>query len=474
MSPKRRISFSTRIAIIVSIFLLLMDGLLGGILMARSANNMKAIVQTKILEISQTAADFLNPEEIASLQPGDNVPGGLHYEQYKKAYDTLWIFKENSIDKNAGLAYIYTIAKTSDDRYVFSVDPDPEDPGAFLTEETIKTKALVAAFNGQPGFDDQSYVDRWGDLYSAYAPIQNRETGEVTGVVGVDVYANWYKNQIAQDAIMIGVVTGVTIILGVLATVIITRKMRKRIDELSLEMDELQGDIHHLISDVHDPSYIPNLKESDKEDSGINQLRKQIDETRLTIKNYIEYAHEQAYVDALTGLGNRNDYFALVEEINKKITEKIYVSFAILVFDINGLKLINDEHGHEQGDKAIIVAGEVLKELFGEDISFRIGGDELVVIYQNVYEDTLKEKINQLNELIDKHSETHQLPCKLTLSYGYSFFNETKDKRYEDVFNKADEKMYKQKTQFYASMKHNRRKQISGVKTAFSILMQML
>ena len=422
--------------------------------MVRSISKMTSIVQNKVMEVSLTAADFLDGDAIAALTKEDKEK---QTPQYVDAYTTLATFRTNSVDNNAGLAYIYCVVKLDDGRMVFSIDPS-EDPGVFLEEETLTTKALVKAFEGTAGFDTQSYVDRWGDLYSAYAPVKGVD-GTVKAVVGVDVWASWYKKEIASNAIMIGIVTGATIILGVLATIFITRKMRKRLDELTLEMDELQADIHLLIKDIQNPNYMPDIiKDEDSGDRGLIQLRKQIDSTRQSVKHYIEYAHQQAYVDALTGLGNRNAYFELVGEINQKIIDKVYVSFAVIIFDINGLKIINDEHGHEAGDNAIIASGDTIKELFGEEVSYRIGGDEFVVIYQNVYKDILDSKLATLEKTLKKHANEKQLPFKLSLSYGHSFFNEEKDKRYEDVFNKADEKMYLEKSRYYDSIKTKARK----------------
>ena len=435
-----------------------MESLLGTLLMVRSFTKMTSIVRNKIMEVSLSAASFLNGDELAQLKEGDNKEGGAHYASYLSAYNTLAKFKTNSVDNNAGLAYIYCIYKTEDNRYVFSIDPS-EDPGEFLKEETITTKALERAFEGTAGFDTQSYVDRWGDLYSAYAPVKSSD-GTVKTVVGVDVWASWYKKEIASNAIMIGIVTLSTVILGAGVAIIIITRMRKRIDALSEEMDELQGDIHSLIEQIREPSYIQKNKEEEEYegDGSIANLRKQINSTRSAVKDYIVYARQQAYVDSLSGLGNRNAYFEVVNDINQKIVDKVYQNFAVIVFDINGLKLINDEYGHEIGDKAIIASGNTLKELFGKDISYRIGGDELVVIYKNVYKDKIEAILSILDVNLANNSKEQQLPFELSLSYGYSFFDEEKDTRYEDVFNRADDKMYAQKSAFYETHKINRRR----------------
>ena len=448
MSPKKKLSFTTNVIIIVSIFLLVMDGLLGAVLAYRSISKMRSIIQNKIMETSQTVALFLNGDDIKALSFDDktnNTPA------YREAYDTLATFKTHNIDNDAGLAFVYCLVKNADDKIVFSVDPS-DDPADFLVEEAIVTSALLKAFSGTAAFDDVSYVDRWGDLYSAYAPIFGSDN-TVKAVVGVDVWASWYNNEIASNAIAIGVITLATILLGILVVIVITRRLRKRILVLNGEMMELQDNVRELIADIRDPRYMPIKSETDEEikESGdtVSQLKEQIIETEIAVKKYLEYTRRQAFIDVLTELNNRNSYFTLVNELESKIKNNEYVNFAVVIFDINGLKIINDMYGHEAGDKAIIMIGDCLKAIFGEEISYRIGGDEFVVVYQNVYEDTIKEKTKSFKELLVENNKTSDLGFEVGASTGYAFYNNKSDKRYQDVFNRADESMYKDKKDFY-------------------------
>lgn len=449
MYTKRKMSTSTMIVIIISVVLFLIEIAIGGILMSRSIGKMKSIVQNKIMEISQTAAAFLDGDEIKSLTIEDKQNAT---EKYLKTYKTLSLFKTNNVDDNAGLAFIYCMIKLDDGTIVFSVDPS-DDPAEFLKEEPIITDALLMAFDGTDAFDKDSYVDRWGDLYSAYSPVFGADGVTVQAVVGVDVWASWYKNEVISNAIAIAIIGIISITIAVFTTVFITRKMRKKLNVLSSDMYELQGDIRKLIKDIRDPEYIPNLENNaiKKEDGSLLQLKEQINDTKLAVKNYIEYAHHQAYIDTLTELGNRNAYFAVVEDIEKKIKNDEYLNFAVLVFDINGMKNINDMYSHEAGDKALILAGECLREAFGEKISYRIGGDELAVIYQNVYEKTIQNKIIDFKKCVDNKNNTENLEFVLSISCGYSFFDKNKDIRFQDVFNRADEKMYEEKSRYYVA-----------------------
>ncbi len=410
--------------------------------MARSITKMKQIIQNKILEVSQTAAAFLDGDEIKSLTVADK-----NTEKYKKAYNTLALFKTNNIDDNAGMAFIYVLVKNDENKIVFSVDPS-DDPAIFLEEEAVVTDAMLNAFNGKADFDNQSYQDRWGDLYSAYCPIFGADK-TVKAVVGVDVWAKWYKSEITASTITIGIGSIISIAITALVTIFITRKLRKRLSTLNSDMSELQGSIKTLIKDINDNQHIENFDDKAKNNDTLLQLKEQINYAKIAIKNYIEYTHHQAFIDTLTGLGNRNAYFAAVEKIEHKIETDEYINLAVIVFDINGMKNINDIIGHEAGDKALILTGECLREIFGENISYRIGGDELVVIYQNVYEKTIQNKLDDFKKLVKEKNDKNNLEFMLSISSGYSFFNKNKDSKFQDIFNRADEEMYKEKLNYY-------------------------
>lgn len=448
MASKRRVSFVTKIIIFFSAFLLIMDGVLGTFLAVRSTHKMKTIIQNKILEISITAAELIDGDDIELLTYGDNQEGGTHYAEYKRCYDILAAFKTSSIDNNAELAYIYCLVKKGEEGIVFSVDPSDE-PGIFLEEEPVKTKAMYVAFDGVAGFDDQSYVDRWGDLLSAYAPVKGKSDGKVKAIIGVDVWASWYKGEIYSNAIAIALITVLTVVIGILTTVFITNRVKKRLDLLIDEMNELHATVHELVSDVNDSRFQTTHDYSEVDDLGsIASLKERISATQADIKNYIEYTHQQAYFDQLTGLRNRNAYFDEISMIKNDIENNVECHFALVVFDLNDLKVINDTHGHEIGDRAIIICGDAIKEIFGLDNSFRIGGDELLTIFKDE-PSSLVEKLKEFDNLLKELNEESGLSFEVTISYGYAFYEKDKDNNYVDVFKRADAMMYKKKEKYH-------------------------
>jgi len=87
-----------------------------------------------------------------------------------------------------------------------------------------------------------------------------------------------------------------------------------------------------------------------------------------------------SYTDILTGANNRTSFEERAREYNKEC----YLPLGIIMGDVNGLKLVNDTFGHQDGDKLLIELVNVLK-LVCKDIGeiFRIGGDEFVILIPN-------------------------------------------------------------------------------------------
>ena len=92
-----------------------------------------------------------------------------------------------------------------------------------------------------------------------------------------------------------------------------------------------------------------------------------------------------ALTDPMTGVKNKAAYLDEVRQLERMVYEEMG-DFAVLVFDINGLKLMNDTKGHEYGDLLIRDTGAALKAIYGTDKVFRMGGDEFAVILYGVSE----------------------------------------------------------------------------------------
>lgn len=151
-------------------------------------------------------------------------------------------------------------------------------------------------------------------------------------------------------------------------------------------------------------------------------------------------------VDMLTGVYNRNCMNVNVDELALKL-EFDPKPFNVAFCDLNGLKTINDTGGHDKGDKLLVNAAEVLKEIFNDDKIYRAGGDEFTIISFSS-EDVFEEKIKHLRE---KASD----PEWLHFAIGY--YHDAHDGNLRLAMRYADEQMYIDKDKFYKQYPNKRR-----------------
>lgn len=167
--------------------------------------------------------------------------------------------------------------------------------------------------------------------------------------------------------------------------------------------------------------------------------------TTIAIALFVYYVFlilQMTEKDALTGLLNRQAYYAALRRSAKDIT-------AIVSIDMNGLKTINDTQGHLAGDEALETLGVcfVRASRFNQSI-YRIGGDEFMIICKKTSEEELEHLIANIRK-----SVSH---TKYSCSIGYCY-DSSENKKLEEMIKKSDEMMYQDKAQFYSAIDKNRR-----------------
>ena len=157
----------------------------------------------------------------------------------------------------------------------------------------------------------------------------------------------------------------------------------------------------------------------------------------------------QARVDSLTGLGSKKAYLSAVRQLETRKKEN-RAGFAMAVFDLNGLKGINDIHGHEAGDLALTDAGRILKKVFGNARLFRFGGDEFIALDTNSTLKEMRQRFALLDwELEESNREERPYAFSLSLAKGAAEYVPGTDTGYTDVFERADRDMYEDKAAYY-------------------------
>ncbi len=149
-----------------------------------------------------------------------------------------------------------------------------------------------------------------------------------------------------------------------------------------------------------------------------------------------------ANTDSMTGVRNKHAYSEKEAHLNKLLNSGEIQKLGVIVCDINGLKFVNDTKGHAAGDQLIKDACDMICEYFTHGSVFRIGGDEFVVLLQEKGFDTMHEVIDEFNSKVEENIDTDNV----VISIGYSEFT-GEDQQVHDVFERADQMMYKRKKQ---------------------------
>ena len=190
--------------------------------------------------------------------------------------------------------------------------------------------------------------------------------------------------------------------------------------------------------------------------SMINRMATFIKVTTTELEEANRKLSEMAVVDGLTGVGNKTAYLQKIHSLDDAIRRGT-ASFTVYVFDLNGLKEINDKYGHESGDMAITDAAEVLKTVFGKENLYRIGGDEFIAVFDGMKKPDTERCFADLEKAMRSLDLTGKLyKGPLAIAKGAAAFCPGEDKEYRDVFRRADQSMYEEKTAYYKT--HDRRR----------------
>ncbi|MBQ9429910.1 MAG: diguanylate cyclase [Clostridia bacterium] len=156
--------------------------------------------------------------------------------------------------------------------------------------------------------------------------------------------------------------------------------------------------------------------------------------------NFDDLSHK-AFMDDLTGVKSKHAYVEAMDILDRRIGERTVGDFALILFDLNNLKLINDTQGHEAGDRYIRGACHIICSAFKHSPVYRIGGDEFVAVLEG--NDFLERC--ELLAAFEKEIDENRKNGGITIASGYARFDPALDKSTRTVIERADEKMYKRK-----------------------------
>lgn len=150
-------------------------------------------------------------------------------------------------------------------------------------------------------------------------------------------------------------------------------------------------------------------------------------------------------MDPLTEALNRHAFHSLLRRPEKGEGSK--TSGSVAVIDIDNLKPINDTFGHTIGDKAIRAVARAMRSLVrADDMLFRWGGDEFLVLMFNLPQEEAARRMEKLNEILEENCKRWtSLPMTVTVSYGVAGFDALTD--LGTAIEAADKAMYARRNQ---------------------------
>ena len=155
----------------------------------------------------------------------------------------------------------------------------------------------------------------------------------------------------------------------------------------------------------------------------------------------VEIANQKAYSDGLTGVKNKLAYLEALADIETGIENGTLKEYGVVVFDLNGLKAVNDTLGHEAGDEYIKTGCMLICHKFDHSPVFRIGGDEFVTILKGSDYENRERLEAEFRSIIDENQKNGMV----VVSSGMAIYEAGRDESYNDVFKRADARMYERK-----------------------------
>jgi diguanylate cyclase len=218
------------------------------------------------------------------------------------------------------------------------------------------------------------------------------------------------------------------------------------------ELTSLKHSIHGYLAQItqhlNDHKHSEDLRqiEAQKKLDEMAQKVQDMEKETILLKSNLKLAHDKAMHDPLTSLPNRLAFDERIE-VEEARWLRYQSPLAIIIWDIDHFKAVNDNYGHKAGDKALILIAQLLRNNCREtDFIARFGGEEFVMLLPSTDKNgafVLADKIRKTIEQSGFNSNGSAI--KITISCGISEFVD--QYTHEEVFEQADQALYKAKEQ---------------------------
>ncbi len=156
-------------------------------------------------------------------------------------------------------------------------------------------------------------------------------------------------------------------------------------------------------------------------------------------------AIQLATSDPLTQLRNRRGFLLVARQV-LRFAKRVEKPACLFFVDIDDMKTINDRHGHDAGDRALVHAGRLLRSSCREsDVVARLGGDEFCVLFSGTSATLADRAITRLRSAVAKHNAESGEAPPLSLSIGSADWDPAGTESLDELMKRADQAMYAEK-----------------------------
>lgn len=413
--------------------------------------------ESRIDNILNFARSKIDPDDL-----GDCIRNGQESEKFRAAQLAL-----DEIKEQTGVHYLYVIIplnteKTDNIRNVmaaatqYEYENEPETlvhlnelTGDAYSPETAK-KYLEAYENEKDMYFENTTA--FGTDYTGLRVLKDSR-GQKVAALCADFDVNAIREQLNDNVLDIMVIIVIVGLLFASAFIVWAdtnvirpiRQLEKGVRGLA-EKSYGQRNPDAMQLDL------PEIRTGNEVESLAHASQNMFNDMREYVKDLLKKEKELAKLstmanrDPLTRVGNRNAYESFAEALQLKMSEGPQ-EYAILVMNTNGLKKINDEHGHEKGDLYLLKACRLVCEILRHTPVFRLGGDEFAAVMSGEDYRNRTELVKQIRkELAQAETDEAAAPWeRVSAAIGITDYDRKNDRTVKDVMDRAEKIMREDK-----------------------------
>jgi diguanylate cyclase (GGDEF)-like protein len=265
-------------------------------------------------------------------------------------------------------------------------------------------------------------LDFQSNLLYLTLETNNKNSGMVSMVFDISEI-NDIKYQIIKNLIIESLIA---LIISILVLNILSKKIIDPLNKLSIFMEQ---DFKNI-----DTSQTPAINSNDE----IGILSKRFKVLLEKVQKLYKETEKKAYIDALTGVNNRNKFNEIFEKELKR-SERYKTQLSVTIIDIDKFKNFNDTYGHLIGDEVLtMMAQNVNENVRDTDIFARWGGEEFVLLFIDTSADDAVIACSKLKDGIQRLN--HPIAGRITASFGVTHY--IQEDNLKSMLKRCDDALY--------------------------------